>query len=136
METELKLKVPADALDSLRSHPMLRERALGEPVEHHLVDTYYDTPERALWKAGLTLRVRADGGRWIQTVKTAGEASSSLHRRGEWECALPDAAPRPDLLARQVKPAALAELLRSAAIASDLAPLFQNTTHRTTWRIA
>ncbi|MDN4059106.1 CHAD domain-containing protein [Massilia sp. YIM B02769] len=136
METELKLKVPADELERLRRHPMLLERALGEPVEHHLVDTYYDTPERALWKAGLTLRVRADGGRWIQTVKTAGDASGSLHRRGEWECALPDAQPRPDLVARQVKPAAMAELLRSAAIAADLAPLFQNTTHRTTWRIA
>lgn len=136
METELKLKVPADELERLRRHPMLAGRALGEPVEHHLVDTYYDTPERALWQAGLTLRVRADGGRWIQTVKSANEASGSLHRRGEWECDLPDAHPRPDLLARQVKPTALAELLRSAAIASDLAPLFQNTTHRTTWRIA
>ena len=136
METELKLKVPADELERLRRHPMLAGRALGEPVEHHLVDTYYDTPERTLWKAGLSLRVRADGGRWIQTVNTAHDASGSLHRRGEWECELPDAQPRPDLLARQVKPAALAELLRSAAIASDLAPLFQSTTHRTAWRIA
>ncbi|HBI67927.1 MAG TPA: inorganic triphosphatase, partial [Massilia sp.] len=58
METKLTLKVPADELERLRRHPVLHERALGEPVEHHLVDTYYDTPERALWKAGLTLRVR------------------------------------------------------------------------------
>jgi len=136
MQTELKLKVPADELERLRGHPMLAGRALGEPVEHHLVDTYYDTPERALWQAGLSLRVRADGRRWIQIVKTTHEASGSLHRRGEWECALPDAHPQAGLLAGQVKPSALAELLRSAAIAADLAPLFQNTTHRTAWRIA
>jgi len=148
METELTLKVPADELERLRSHPMLTEHALGEPVEHHLVDTYYDTPDRALWKAGLTLRVRADGPRWIQTVKSAengaksgaksraNSGAGSLHRRGEWECELLDAAPQPGMLAAQVEPAHVAELLRSAAIAAELAPQFQNTTHRTTWRIA
>ena len=136
METELKLKVPAAELERLRRHPMLVERTLGEPVEHRLVDTYYDTPGRTLWKQGLTLRVRADGDRWIQTVKTAAQASASLHQRGEWECALPDATPRPALLARQVKPAGLAALLASAELADSLAPVFQNTTRRTTWRIA
>jgi len=136
METELTLKVPADALERLRRHPLLGERALGEAVEHHLVDTYYDTPERALWKAGLALRVRAENEGWIQTVETAGAASGSPHRHSEWESALPDAQPRPELVAGQVKPAPLAELLRSAAIAADLAPLFQDTTQRTTWRIA
>lgn len=136
METELKLKVPAAELERLRRHPMLVERTLGEPVEHQLVDTYYDTPERTLWKQGLTLRVRADGGQAIQTVKTASQASASLHQRGEWECVLPDATPLPALLARQVKPAGLAALLASSELAESLAPVFQNTTRRTTWRIA
>lgn len=136
METELKLKVPAAELERLRRHPMLVGRTLGEPAEHQLVDTYYDTPERTLWKQGLTLRVRAEGGAWIQTVKTAAHASSSLHQRGEWECALPDATPQPALLAPQVKPAQVAELLASSELAGSLAPVFQNTTRRTTWRIA
>lgn len=135
MQTEIVLKVPVDALERLRSHPILRERALGEPVEQHLVDTYYDTPERALWKAGLTLRVRADGDRWIQVVQRAGKGAGGLAGRGRWECVLADARPRLDLAAGQVKPTPLAELLRSAAIAADLAPLFQATIHRTSSRI-
>jgi len=136
METELKLKLPAAELERLRQHPLLAEHTIGEPVEHHLVDTYYDTPERDLWQRGLTLRVRADGNQWIQTIKTASSASASLHRRGEWECALHDAQPRPELLAPQVKPGQLASLLASTEIAAQLTPQFQNTTRRTTWRIA
>jgi len=140
MHTELNLKVPADDLERLRRHPLLNERALCGPVEQHLVDTYYDTPERALWKAGLALHVRAGDGCWTQTLTTIASAASgaagSLHPRGVWTCGLPAAGPRPDLLARGVKPARLAELLRSDAIASGLAPLFQVTIRRTAWRIA
>ena len=47
-----------------------------------LVDTYYDTPGRALWKAGLTLRVRADGDRWIQVVQRAGKGAGGPRAQG------------------------------------------------------
>ncbi|WP_075791474.1 CYTH and CHAD domain-containing protein [Massilia putida] len=136
METELKLKVPAADLERLRSHPMLQAHSREAPVEHHLIDTYYDTPQRNLWKHGLMLRVRRDNEKWIQTVKTAATASAALHERGEWECELPDGAPNPGLLVRQIKQARIAKLLASKEVTQHLQPVFQNTTHRTTWNIA
>lgn len=135
METELKLRVPPAALERMRSHPALAGRASGAPREHHLTDTYYDTPERALWTHGLTLRVRSDNETWVQTVKTSGSASSP-HRRGEWECALPDGAPQPALLARQLKSSQLAALLADPALPALLQPVFQSSTRRTSWDIA
>ena len=132
METELTLKVPPSALERVRSHPMLAERAQGDPREHHLTDTWYDTPERDLWKHGLTLRVRNDNDSWVQIARTA----SSLHRRGEWESALPGGQPQPELLARQVKPAELARLLADPGLAGRLEPVFLSSTRRTTWDIA
>ena len=135
METELKLQVPPAQLERIRQHPMLAELAADGAQEHHLVDTYYDTAGHDLWKQGLTLRVREDGGAWIQTVKTAAATSPGLHERGEWECALPDATPQPALLARQIKPAALSELLGREEISAHLLPIFRNVTRRTTWAL-
>jgi inorganic triphosphatase YgiF len=132
METELTLRVPPSALERMRSHPMLAERAQGAPREHHLTDTWYDTPGRDLWKHGLTLRVRNDNDAWVQIVRTA----SSLSHRGEWESPLPNGQPQPELLARQVKPAGLAKLLADKDLAARLQPVFLSSTRRTTWDIA
>jgi inorganic triphosphatase YgiF len=135
METELKLQVPPAQLERMRQHPLLAEHAAAGAQEHQLVDTYYDTPRHELWKHGLTLRVREAGGTCTQTVKTAAASSPGLHERGEWECALPDATPQPALLARQMKPQALAQLLEDAG-AEALTPIFRNTTRRTTWALS
>ncbi|WP_020651685.1 CYTH and CHAD domain-containing protein [Massilia niastensis] len=135
METELKLKVPPAALERMRSHPVLSERSQGAPREHHLTDTYYDTPERELWKHGLSLRVRNDNDTWVQTAKTAGARFCGLDQRGEWESALPDGQPRPGLLARQVRDGRLADVLTAPGIAQRLQPVFRSSTRRTSWDI-
>ncbi|WP_338761103.1 CHAD domain-containing protein [Massilia sp. METH4] len=135
METELKLKVAQADLARLREHALLADLAVATPEEHELLDTYYDTPGLDLWHNGLTLRVRADGGTWIQTVKTAAGGSAGLHQRGEWESALPGPDPEPGALARQIKSKRLAELLRAPDIVNNLRPVFNNTTRRTQWNI-
>ncbi|MEH6436177.1 CYTH and CHAD domain-containing protein [Massilia sp. DD77] len=134
METELTLKVPPAALERIRSHPVLAERARGAPREHHLTDTWYDTPERELWKHGLTLRVRSNKDEqdsWIQIARSV----SAPQGRGAWESALPGGQPQPALLARQVKSAALARLLADEDIAARLQPVFLSSIRRTTWDI-
>lgn len=83
METELKLRVAQSAHAGVREHRIFTELSTTTPVEHRLQDTYYDTPKLELWHNGLTLRVRTDDGRWIQTVKTAAQGSAGLHQRGE-----------------------------------------------------
>ncbi len=134
MQTQLILKVPAADIDRVRAQLALAGPAPETATEQHLVDTYYDTAARELWKRGLSLRVRLDGARWIQTVASANDLPTGLRRRGEWECELPDGQPQPALLASHVKPAALAELLRSEDLAASLVAQFAASIRRTTWR--
>ncbi|WP_395402304.1 CHAD domain-containing protein [Pseudoduganella sp. UC29_106] len=135
METELKLKVAQSDLVRLRQHPLLKDLAIAIPQDNQQFDVYYDTPKLDLWNNGLTLRVRAEGGKWVQTVKSAAEGSAALHERCEWESELSSSKPDPASLARQIKPEHYAKLLRSPEVVDGLGPIFNNKTRRTSWNI-
>ncbi len=93
-EIELKLTVPADAITAVSTHPAVAAVARGRPRTRRLSTTYYDTPERDLAAAGVALRLRRVGRRWLQSVKGAGAVAAGLHRRVEFEWRVP--APRLD----------------------------------------
>lgn len=93
-EIELKLTASADMLPAVRAHPAVTAVARGRPRTTRMVSTYYDTPGRDLAAAGVALRLRRAGGRWLQTVKGDGAAAAGLHRRAEFEWPL--TAPRLD----------------------------------------
>jgi inorganic triphosphatase YgiF len=100
LETELKFEVDAAGARALGEH--LQLPSLGQPRK--LLSVYYDTPETDLRDHGLTLRVRDDGVRRVQTVKQSALGGNGFHR-GEWECPLPpgaggDLAPDLDAAAR------------------------------------
>src|SRR5262249_23033643 len=121
-EVELKLSArPADL-------PPLKQ-ALGEMApgsvrsQERLVSTYYDTADLALKQQGLTLRVREQGGRFIQTVKTGDFSETNILSRGEWEDLVVDSRPDPDA------PQSGAQL--PEGIAGDLRPLFVTDVVRT-----
>ncbi|HEX8012978.1 MAG TPA: CHAD domain-containing protein [Casimicrobiaceae bacterium] len=99
-EIELKLTTSAEVLPEVRAHPAVAAVARGRAKTTRMVSTYYDTPGRDLAAAGVALRLRRAGGRWLQTVKGAGNAAAGLHARAEFEWPL--AAPRidPEKLAR------------------------------------
>ena len=99
-EVELKLTASAELLPAVRAHPAVAAVARGRAKTTRMVSTYYDTPDRALAAAGVALRLRHAGSRWLQTVKGDGSAAAGLHRRAEFEWPL--AAPRldPEKLAR------------------------------------
>ena len=83
-EVELKLEFdPADAA-KIKSHPLLAAESLGAPEQQELVSIYFDTPDFALSKAGVFLRVREAGGRYVQTIK-AMQSDADLLERFEWE---------------------------------------------------
>ena len=80
-EIELKLGLSAAAVTAVRNHPLLR----GDAPPQRLLSTYYDTPDLALWRHGIALRVRQLDGERVQTVKSAGTRGGGLTDRPEWE---------------------------------------------------
>jgi triphosphatase len=90
-EIELKLLVDADRLADFNNAPVIIAHARNKGTRKHLKATYYDTPERTLWRNKLSFRVRQTGARFVQTVKA--EQKDDPLRRGEWEAAVPSMAP-------------------------------------------
>ncbi|MBH5402147.1 CHAD domain-containing protein [Bradyrhizobium sp. CNPSo 4010] len=124
-EIELKLLVDADRMAHFSAAPVITANARNKGTRKHLKSVYYDTPERALRRAGLSLRVRQSGSRFVQTVKT--EVADDPLRRGEWEASVPSLAP--DLaLAMPFVP----EKLRGHLDAQPLEALFTADVHRHT----
>ncbi|MCB8888907.1 CYTH domain-containing protein [Vreelandella malpeensis] len=81
LEIELKLALPTTSLEAVERHPLLAESA--ETLT--LANTYFDTPNGALSRAGIALRLRRQGDRTLQTVKTRGQGGGGLSTRQEWE---------------------------------------------------
>ena len=84
-ELELKLELTHDELRRLDAAPMLREWTVGEPHTRTLRSIYFDTPDHRLREAGSSFRVRTDGERWVQTVKTGTHVSNGVSHPGELE---------------------------------------------------
>ncbi len=125
VEVELKLSAPAETIEALsRSAPVARA-SRGRGVVKTLENTYYDTPDLRLLGRGVALRVRKDGERFVQTVKTDSGPGGAVARRGEWET--PIAGPEPDLAA--VGDADARELL-GPILPGELRPVFSNRVRR------
>lgn len=126
-EIELKLALPPEALPRLKRLAALRELRAGRPAAKTLRSVYYDTPEHTLARAGITARLRhGDGGKVVQTVKTAGNRASGLFARQEWEWAVAGTGLDRDLLhATGLEP------FRDDDLMAALAPIFATEIHRT-----
>lgn len=100
-EIELKLQLPSQDRETILA---TLEAAGWERLE--LEAHYFDTPDGLLAGHGMSLRVRREDRRWLQTLKAAG---GSAVRRLEHEVELPpppdSAAPRPDLARHEGTPA-------------------------------
>ncbi len=132
METELKLLLAPQDLRRLRRDSGIQALQQGRAATRRVRSVYYDTPAHALLRAGVALRLRADGKRWLQTLKTAGEAVAGLHRREEWEWPLPGAALDFGLLAATPQ----AGLFRSPRLRAQLGAVFATEFTRTSLRLA
>jgi triphosphatase len=111
VERELKYTAPdAAALEPLRQAPDLAGVPLSAPTAGTYVDTYLDTPGRALRRAGYACRLRNKNGQWLVTLKGLSAAlpagawsQGALHERDELEApssGLPDPDGWPDGPAR------------------------------------
>jgi triphosphatase len=123
-EVELKFHLPVGSRVLLERYQAL---AAAAPSHHHLVSTYFDTPDRALDRFGLTLRVRREGEKRIQTVKSRSTGHGVAASRGEWEWPIGQDTPE---VARLSQTPALAAAAR--AIRGRLQPAFVTDIRRTT----
>ncbi|SNS17157.1 MULTISPECIES: CYTH and CHAD domain-containing protein [unclassified Azospirillum] len=123
-EIELKLSVAAEDMDRLRKLPVLSPDE-GKPTAKLLDSLYFDTADRRLQAHGLSLRVRRQGKKLVQTLKSAPPPGVGALVRGEWE--VPVTSPRPDLAALP-DPAVLAPL--GPLTADELEPVFETRIRR------
>jgi triphosphatase len=96
-ETELKLALSPSVAESVFSVPALTRKGVAKPKSQRLVTTYYDTPEKDLARRGVSLRIRRENDKRIQTVKATGDAGVA-NSRGEWEWPVERATPDLGLL--------------------------------------
>ncbi|MBP2314067.1 CYTH and CHAD domain-containing protein [Azospirillum soli] len=126
----MKLHLDPRDLGRVLGLEALRERAEGEPVTRHLRTVYFDTPDLRLFAGGVALRVRQDGDRFIQTLKTVNSAttgdSAAVAVRKEWEWTIATATP--DLAPLEAEGIAA---LVPAETRSALAPIFTTDFRRT-----
>lgn len=123
VELELKLIGAAEDVARFRRSGLVKSLRDGPASFERLVTTYYDTPRGDLHVAGVSLRLREEGGRLIQTMKRVGAGGSTVMRREEERAVGPgETFPvRPD------------DMLLAAALdrlASDLAPISRIITDR------
>ncbi len=124
LELELKLTADPERLEAAwKSRALSNGR--GREEVRRLETTYYDTSDQRLRRRGLALRVRCEGERYTQTVKTEGDSLSGLQRRGEFSS--PIASKTPDL--RQITDGQLKSRI-GLILPGELEPVFTTRIER------
>ena len=129
-EIELKLRGAPEALQSLFDGAAIKARATGRGSSRRLENVYYDTADRRLRARGLAFRVRKDGRKYQQTLKS-NDAGGLVAYRGEWQTPLASATPDLALL-----PLEASEVLRGLVEEGELRSLFTTRVRRRTRRLA
>jgi triphosphatase len=134
METELKIWLDEGAPDRLGQSPGLAELRRAEPRTETLLSVYYDTPDQALAAAGVSLRLRRVGRRWVETIKRRTDGASANGLFSQMEREFP--APGGRLVLEGPDPDGALAAVREAAGGAPLAPVFETRVQRRVERLA
>jgi inorganic triphosphatase YgiF len=129
MEIELKLSGQPERLKSAFASTAISARATGRGQTKRLENVYYDTDDQRLRARGLAFRVRKDGRRYYQTLKS-NDAGGLAAYRGEWQTPLRSS--EPDLA---LMPAGAAAVLDGLVKPDELKSLFTTRVQRLVRRI-
>ncbi|GGC12010.1 hypothetical protein GCM10011352_43090 [Marinobacterium zhoushanense] len=127
-ETELKLGLLPEYSEEVTALPLLEQLSYAEPERRTLTNIYYDTSAQDLRRARVALRIRRDGERYIQTLKSAGNGQAGLSVRNEWEWERPEPSLDTDLLREHLPPA-----LCDDSLLASLQPAFETDFERHLW---
>jgi triphosphatase len=130
-ERELKLECDSRHIGRVLHHLILRSATPLPESSGIFHATYFDTPDFALQRAGMALRIREHNGRSIQTIKAEGGSRGIALDRSEWESEVEGAL---DPFAAAVTP--LRPFIEDDAIRARIQPLFVVRTRRTAFLIA
>lgn len=123
-EVELKFEMPAENVTKLLRAGWLRAMVSGRPHTRRLRAVYFDTPAFALRAASCSLRIRREGRRTVQCLKSRPDGSRGSIGRNEFEVQVPDRTLRTDLIPDEVLPV-------SRAVLEQAVPVFEVETQRT-----
>jgi inorganic triphosphatase YgiF len=84
LEIEVKLTGAAKALAKAWRGEALEGDPASEEVSKSLENVYFDTPDLRLRKLGYAFRIRKDGKRLVQTLKSKDVGGKAIARRREW----------------------------------------------------
>jgi len=127
-EYELKLETEPEHALRIQDHPAVAHSGSKQPQTESFTSVYFDTEDLRLREAGIFLRVRHVGERYIQTIKVS--KGGNVFCRDEWEREI--STPWPDLdLASET---ALKRLPKRDLVCG-LKPVFETRVQRTTSKV-
>ncbi|MAS42782.1 MAG: inorganic triphosphatase [Rhodobacteraceae bacterium] len=131
-EIELKFLLDEAGEAALRRAPALRAMAEAPAKRSRLRSIYFDTPDQALRRAKIALRLRKVGRGWVQTVKRGSGAGTGLFAVQEDEAPAPGGRLDFGLIADADLRAAVEDAIGDA----PLSPVFETVMERTTRNLA
>ena len=120
-EVEIKLRLDPERIGAFTSLEILRD---VESEKKHFTTIYFDDRKHGLERNGFELRVRSDGVRHVQTLKSVDGVD-----RGEWEVEVSKELPS----LKELKKTPAAKLIRSIA---RMRPVFSMSIDRRTWKLS
>lgn len=130
-EIEIKLRLAPRDAGRFRRAAILQEYKTARAGFSHLISTYFDTPDLALRKRKVALRIRRMGRALEQTLKAPKGLQGGLQSRTEWNAFVENE--EPDL--SMVGDPTLRKWLNKHTKQDGLAPVFTTDIKRTTWQI-
>lgn len=92
-EIELKLTLSEGDIRALAGTPAFMELTGGKATTRLLISVYFDTPDGALGRQRMSLRIRDNGEKRVQTAKLDGGLSKGLSQTLEYESEIAGDAP-------------------------------------------
>jgi inorganic triphosphatase YgiF len=130
-ELELKVELSKSDVERLGGKLPASDLAVGPAATRRLRTVYFDTLEHDLHAAGVSLRLRNQNGRWLQTVKADQQVANGISNPVELEA--PVESDKPDL--GKIADKKIKRTVQNAAKGTSLHPIFETVVRRTTRRI-